>query len=279
MDSRSYIFIYPLKQNADIPADFPREVRNLTFETGVFMPQDDSNWFTRPPKYPARLLLLQGRSLHIVSHPTSDELPTEIKLDNLLQLETGSVLLLGWIKLTTRSSIHDLVYNTRASRPLEEFLRQVRRRWLENVLAPTPTANTQNYGDDLDVKFNYSMRGELDRGETVVASYFQAPVPFQRKVLLFRRNSWRPGNLILLTSWNRIVWITDQYRGSRELYASISFSALSGLLQNCRTEEAEGQYTAVISFSSGLSWRIPVYVASEEIRSMCQVITSVAKSN
>jgi hypothetical protein len=144
VDSRSYIFIYPLKGNTDIPADFPRDIRSLTFETGVFMPQGESNWFTRPPKYPARLLLLEGRSLHIIPHPTSEQLPVEIKLDDLLQLETGCVLLLGWIKLTTRIGIQDLVYNTRASRPLEEFLGQLKRRWLENVLPAVPNAPTQS---------------------------------------------------------------------------------------------------------------------------------------
>jgi uncharacterized radical SAM superfamily protein len=97
-------------------------------------------------------------------------------------------------------------------------------------------------------------------------------------VLFFRRVYWRPGNLILLTSWNRIVWITDQHRGRRELYASVSFSAPFDLLQSCRAEEAEGQQSIVISFGSSITWRIPVHEASEEISSICQIVNQLAQT-
>lgn len=275
MDSRSYIFIYPLKGNADIPADFQREIPSLTFETGVFMPQDESNWFARPPKFPARLLLLQGRSLHIVPHPTSEQLPVEIKLDDLLQVETGCVLLFGWMKFTTRSGIQDLVYNTRASQPLEKFLSVLKRRWLD-AAPPGPNVRTRSYGNELDIKFSYSMRDELDRDESVLVRYFQPAVPLEKKILFFRRVNWRPGNLILLTSRNRIVWITDQYRGRRELYASVSFSAPAALLQNCTAEEAEDRQFIVVSFTSGITWRIPVHEASEGISSICQIVSQLS---
>jgi hypothetical protein len=67
-------------------------------------------------------------------------------------------------------------------------------------------------------------------------------------------------------------------RGSRELYASISFSAPCGLLQSCKTEETESQQAAVISFNSGLSWRIPVYDdISEGIRSICQAVNQLSQ--
>ncbi|HEY3938807.1 MAG TPA: hypothetical protein VGL97_15340 [Bryobacteraceae bacterium] len=277
MDSRSYLFIYALKGNTGIPADFAQEIRSLTFETGVFMPQDESNWFTRPPKYPARLLLLEKRSLHIVPHPSSGQLPVEIKLDDLLQLETGCILLFGWMKFTTRSGTQYLVYNTRASRPLEKFLATLKRRWLGT--APiVPNVSTRSYGDELDVKFRYSMRDELDKEEGVLVRYFEVPVPSEKKALFFRRVNWRPGNLILLTSWNRIVWITDHYRGRRELYASASFSAPSALLNDCRAEETDGREFMVISFASGINWRIPLHEPSEGIRSICQIMNQLSET-
>jgi hypothetical protein len=277
VDSRSYLFIYPLKGNTDIPADFPREIRSLPFETGVFMPQDESNWYTRPPKYPARLLLLEGRSLHIVPHPTSEQLPVEIKLDDLLQLETGCVLLLGWMKLKTRGGIQDLVYNTRASQPLEKFLIVLKRRWL-NTARPVPSANTRSYGNELDIKFNYSMRDELDRDESVLLQYFQAPVVVEKKLLFFRRIDWRPGSLLLVTSRNRIVWITDRYKQRRELYVTISFSAPVSLLQNCKVEEADGHQSIAILFAAGNDWRIPIYENSKEINSVCRVVNQLSQT-
>lgn len=119
MDSRAYVFIYPLRTNADIPDDFPGKARTRRFDTGVFLPQNDADWFARPPRYPARLLLLEDRCLHVISHPTSGQSPVDIKLDELIQLETGTVLLLGWLRFTTSDGVHEIIYNTRASRPLE----------------------------------------------------------------------------------------------------------------------------------------------------------------
>ncbi len=274
MDSRTYIFIYPLKTNADIPADFPEDVRSSPFETGVFLPQDDSNWFTRPSRYPARLLLLEGRSLHIVPHPESRQPAVEVKLDELLQLETGHILLLGWMKFTTTGGVHELAYNTRASRPLENFLSTLKRRWL-CTLPNVHDVEGLAFGEALDIKFRNLLHFELDPDEAASIQYFQAAVPIEKKLLFLRRRKWRPASLILLTSMNRLVWITDQHRERRELYGSISFSAPSYLLQRCSVEEVEGQQHLKISFTSGPTWRIRVYETREEGFSFCHALEGV----
>lgn len=152
MDSRAYVFIYPLRTRADIPDDFPQECRSRNFESGVFLPQDDSNWFTRPPKYPARLLLLDGQSLHIIPHPTSVQSSVEIRPDELLQLETGTCLLFGCLRFTTSSGVHEIIYNTRASRPLEKFLNSLKRAWCGSPSAIQSIYN-ELYGGELDIKF------------------------------------------------------------------------------------------------------------------------------
>jgi hypothetical protein len=95
MDSRAYVFIFPVNTPADIPDDFQPSVQGRLFETGVFLPQNDANWITGPPANPARLLLLQDRCLSIIPHPTSCQQAEELNLDELVQLETGSSLLLG----------------------------------------------------------------------------------------------------------------------------------------------------------------------------------------
>lgn len=277
MDSRTYIFIYPLKTNADVPADFSQDVRTAPFETGVFLPQDDSNWFTRPPQYPARLLLLEGRSLRIVSHPASQRPLTEIKLDELLQLETGHVLLLGWMKFTTSGGVHELAYNTRASRPLETFLIALKRRWLGSS-PPTHNVRSLICGGGLDIKFRNLLDFELDRDETALIQYFEAPVAVERKLLFFRRKKWRPGNLVLLTSMNRLVWITDQYKQRRESYGAISFSTPSPLLRSCRIEGEEGQQDLVISFIAGATWRIGIYEHPEESSSFCRALNRTCQA-
>lgn len=275
MDSRAYVFIYPLRTNADIPDDFPQEVRTRNFETGVFLPQDDSNWFTRPPKYPARLLLLDGQSFHIIPHPTSVQSSVEIRLDELLQLETGTCLLLGWLRFTTSSGVHEIIYNTRASRPLEKFLNRLKRAWCSTP-SPIQSIHHEAYGDELDIKFRNSLHFELDEGEIALVQYFEAPVSFKRRFLFFHRLDWRSGNLVLLTSLNRLLWITDEHRERRELYASVSFSAPAPSLASARIEEINGRQNLAISFSRGNSWRLPVGGRAEEIASFLHSLNELA---
>jgi hypothetical protein len=273
MDSRAYVFIYPLRTKTDIPDDFPQEVRTRNFEMGVFLPQDDSNWFTRPPQYPARLLLLDGRCLQIIPHPTSTQSSVEIRLDELLQLETGTSLLLGWLRFTTSDTVHEIVYNTRASRALEEFLSGLKRVWCNT---PAQSIHREAHGDELDIKFRNSLDFELDDREIAVMQYFEAPVPFKKGFLFFHRVDWRPGNLVLLMSMNRLVWITDQCRGRREVYASVSFSAPASSFHSAGVEDVDGRQHLAISFRHGHSWHLPVGHRSEEIFSFSQSLNQLA---
>lgn len=275
MDSRAYVFIYPLRTRADIPDDFLQEVQTRNFVTGVFLPQDDSNWFTRPPKYPARLLLLDGQSFHIIPHPTSAQSPVEIKLDELLQLETGTCLLFGCLRFTTSSGVHEIIYNTRASRSLENFLNNLKRAWCSSQ-STIQSIHNEAYGDELDIKFRNSLHFELDDREIAVVQYFEAPVPLKRRFLFFQRVDWRPGNLILLTSMNRLLWITDQYRGRRELYASVSISAPASSLHSATIEEMDGRQNLAISFRYGNCWRLPIGHRPEEISSFSRSLNQLA---
>jgi hypothetical protein len=92
MNSRAYLFILPLHAPGDIPDDFGASLQGRPFERGIFLPQADTEWFTQTPKYPARLLLLNGGCLHIVPHPTSGQDVVELNLADIVQLETGSSL-------------------------------------------------------------------------------------------------------------------------------------------------------------------------------------------
>jgi hypothetical protein len=105
--------------------------RTLTqkFEAGIFLPQDDPNWFGRID-YPARILLLQHDMLYVASHPSSGQVSICIPLSDLQELEMGRILLLGWLTFRFGGRECHLPYNTRGSRPLEAFLEHLRRKWL-----------------------------------------------------------------------------------------------------------------------------------------------------
>lgn len=279
MDSREYVFIFPLTSNSDIPADFGKELKTFSFDTGVFLPQDDTGWFTRAPKYPARLLLLENRSLHIIVHPTSAQPRITLRLDDLVQLETGTVLLRGWFRLTANSGVHEILYNTRASRPLEDFLHTLKTRWL--ALFPALALRApQTYGDGLDIKFRNSVADELLRDEAIVAQYFDAPMRRERKLLFFKREYWHPGHAVALTSKNRLFWITDECGLRREMYASVSFSAPVASFQKCVFEtDHECRQHITFRFAPDLTWRICVRSGNGQAELFCDVINRLLQYN
>lgn len=276
MDSREYVFIYALKTNSDIPAEYRQSFPDLQFEAGVFLPQDDSQWFTRPPKYPARLLLLRERIIYIVPHPSSDHPPVDIRLDDLIQFESGSALLRGWLRFTTGYCTREIIYNTRASRPLEDFLIKLKRRWLGDVQQVAATVD-RAYGTDLDIKFRNSVQLELDYDELVILQYVQAPFRDDKRFLLFKRENWRPGNVLLVTSKNRLIWITDECGTRRELYASRSLSIPLQFLRGCSMErDAEEQLWIVVEFGSNLNWRIPGFFEPDKHADFCQKVNQIS---
>ncbi len=69
IDSRDYIVALELRSPDDWPADFVLPPTLAGFETGLFLPRADPDWFGRS-SYPPRVLLLKGSAL---SHHFSPE--------------------------------------------------------------------------------------------------------------------------------------------------------------------------------------------------------------
>ncbi|MGA7414818.1 MAG: hypothetical protein WBW33_30395, partial [Bryobacteraceae bacterium] len=248
---------------ADIPRDFQTSVEGRTFETGIFLPQDDAHWFTRPPRYPARLLLLSNRWLSIVPHPASGLRTVDLNLDELVQLETAGILLIGWIQFTTRRSTERVDYNTRTGWVVDKFMAALRVRWLGEP-SPKGTASSKMFGAELDIKFRNLLLHELDRNEAVLLQCFTPPIKVQKRFLGLRRVSWRPGHLVALTSGNRLLWLKDEYRNRWERYAGIAVSVPTSLFQSSKMEASPSQEELIFHFLSGTSWRISIFWAASD---------------
>jgi hypothetical protein len=276
MDSRAYVFIFPINGAADVPADFRTAVQDRKFEKGIFLPQDDTTWFTRPPKYPARLLLLGEHRLSIVAHPSAGQSAIDIDLDKLVQLETGNILLLGWIQLRTASANHHLIYNTRASQGLDDFIAAVRRRWLRatGYVQPVPA---EAFGQELEIKFSNLLHYFLDRGEHVLLRYFMAPIELKARRLMFQRVKSRPGHLVALTSGNRLLWLRDERRGRCERYAGIAVSAPVWLIHGCTVITGRDHNDFEIQFKAGPSWRFAVHGAASGYLDFSRCLNALAK--
>jgi len=77
VDSRVYAFVYLIRGSEHLPSDFPVAVDFDRAVSGVFLPQDQSGWFSKS-RYPARILVLLPEVLVVATHPSSDE--SEIRI-------------------------------------------------------------------------------------------------------------------------------------------------------------------------------------------------------
>lgn len=277
MDSRAYVFIFPIRTPENVPVDFRAVVQGRTFDTGVFLPQDDTQRFSRLPAYPARLLLLNHRRLSILSHPASGEAPVDLALDDLAQLETGNILLFGWVQLSTRTATHRLFYNTRASDPLERFVMALQRRWL-----CSPPCNEglppKIFGSELDIKFKNLLNDSLDHDEAVLLRYFVPPVERKTRKLIFRRIEFRSGHLLALTTGNRILWLRDEHKGHCERYAGITVSAPVYLLHSCSVQTISDRHELQLEFDSGATWKILIHDDGSECALFAQQLNAYASN-
>ena len=108
---------------------------------------------------------------------------------------------------------------------MEKFLNTLKLAWCGSPSAIQSIYN-ESYGDELDIKFRNSLHFELDDHEIVIVQLLRSSRPLKKKgSCFFTASIGDLGNLVLLTSMNRLLWITDQYRERREHYASVSISA------------------------------------------------------
>ncbi len=203
MNSRRYRFIFSFSSERDAPDDFAESLTKLPFEEGIFLPQEDTAWWTLTPRFPARLLLLASNSLVVLPHPSSSEDQTRVPLADLAQLEVGTSLLSGWIKLTTGQTTIHLPYNTRASGKLDRFLSLVRRNWLGRPHAPA--GQLKYLGPGLDLKFRNLLADALDPNEALLFRFFCPPESLTEGPLFRRKEKWLSGNLLALTTAGRLL--------------------------------------------------------------------------
>jgi hypothetical protein len=236
-DSRRYVTAFELHNGEGCPTDFRLPPAAAAFECGVFLPRADPDWFGRRA-YPPRVLLLCGGALWIVAHPTAAEAPRACKLERLAAIESGRMLLRGWLGFKGRAFDCTAPYNTRGQLPVGGFLRRLRQRWLGECRPGPPAAM---FGDALDMRFANALEDELDPGEAVSLAFFEPPRERRRRwPARARRKS--PGDLMALTS-RRLLWITDRDGESRAPYGGVASYAPLRAVRSLRTvSRPEGSY-------------------------------------
>ena len=255
VDSRSYIFAYPIRCPCELPGDFVIPHRLKHFTQGVFLPRAEPDWFGRRA-YPPRVVLLSQDWLAILAHPASGEETQIVPLRELVSVEYGHFLLLGWISFASPTGIRVLSFNTRTSRPVEDLLSLLSKQWVPSFERHEMTC--ESFGSTLEIKFQNAERAALEREERVLARFFNPGRTRKHRAWgLFRVESREPGDYLAVTD-RRLLWITDGYRGYSERYGSILRSAPLGNVIAISIDLAGVGREIVCRLKCGSSWRIPL---------------------
>ncbi len=258
IDSRRYIVAFALRSIDDCPSDFELTASLAGFDAGIFLPRDSPDWFGRS-SYPPRILLLIGGAIYIVSHPSAGESLCQCALEQIFSVESGHMLLKGWLRFTGPDFDYTVRYNTRGFPPVSRFMRRFRSKLLCGA-APRGTAEV-HFGVGLDIKFSNALTTELDPGETVFVRAFQAPRTVRFRSWLFPRRHSMAGDLLALTG-RRLLWITDRERESYSAYGAIaSYAPCDAVLRIGLTSGPAGGILQV-GLNTGSAWQVPIAAES-----------------
>jgi hypothetical protein len=254
IDSRQYIVAFELRSTADCPPDFELPASLAGFDTGLFLPRGGSDWFGRP-SYPPRLLLLTGGALHIISHPSAGEAPRQCATEQITSVESGSMLLKGWLRFTGSGFDYTVRYNTRGFPSVFRFMRRLQDKLLRR--SPPRGASEVQLGASLDIKFANALALELDSEETVLIQLFQPPRQVRSRRWLLPHRRWGAGDLLALTG-RRLLWITDRERGSYWRYGSIASYAPFDAVQSIGLTSGRSGHVLQVDLSGGSAWQVPI---------------------
>ncbi len=253
VDSRWYVVAYELHSRREIPPDFGEDAAAPEFHAAVFLPRDDPDRRGRSA-YPPRILALSDNALAIIPHPLSAEPIEHLDFDRITSVESGHILLSGWLRFLGPGLDLTLPYNTRGWRAVDRFLRKFRTEYLAGPQRE-PGART-SFGPPLDLKFGNALADEVDAEESVEATLFRPSRRLTRGRLLWRRRSWAPADLLILTS-RRLLWLTDREGGACARYGSIArYAPLSNVRQISREQDQSERFLRVLFRTAGLEWRI-----------------------
>ncbi len=254
MDSRWHAIAYAVRTREELPEDFDAGTAP-EFRTAVFLPRDDPDRRGRSA-YPPRVVGLASGSLVIVAHPSAEEGVEELRFERIRFVESGQILLSGWVRFVGPDLDRTLLYNTRGWRAVEGFLREFRREYLPE--GKVEAHDGVKFGPPLDLKFRNALAGELDAEERVEATLFRAPERLARGGLLRRRRLWAPGDLLVATS-RCLLWITDRDGGACARYGRIARYARLGCVEKIVREREGGEGFLRVGFGGAeMEWRIPV---------------------
>ncbi len=265
MDSRQYRFAYLIRSRQDFPEDFPSLAGNAMLPA-LFLPRGGADWFGRSAN-PPRVILCTSEGLEVHFHPETGSAPAFFRCDEYLSIQTGRMLLVGWIRFASKDADLKLPYSRRVDEPVHIFLGVLRSRWLRPDAAFP--AERAFLGDAPNLKFQNALNHEMDEGELERVRLFIAPSTEDSGYWPFRIRRSTPGQLIGLTD-RRLLWITESFERARAPYGSVTCYAHP---RNVARVEADSRLS--VSLRNGKTWTLDI---PEEMRKDAREFAAMAKA-
>jgi len=275
-DSRHYIVAFELHSAEDCPLDFALPDSLAGFDAGLFLPRDDPDWFGLS-SYPPRILLLKGGALATVSHPSAGEQTNRWAMAQISAVESGHMLLKGWLRFAGRGFDCTVRYNTRGSLAVCQFMTRFRSEFLRGAQArdaSTVHLREVHPGARLDIKFANALEGELGVAETVQLQVFQPPEELPATRWRFPRHRRAAGDLLALTD-RRLLWITDREKGFCSRYGSIaSYAPLDAVSHIALAPDG-----LQVDLNGSAAWQVPIAPAYREaVEELANFVTTSMRS-
>jgi hypothetical protein len=184
-----------------------------------------------------------------------------LRLADLDFLESGRMLLQGWLRFAGAGAERALPYNTRSWPAVARFLAAFRA-----LYAPPGSSSDcaveQVFGEPLDLKFSNARIEELDREERLLYQFFGAARRHCRKWGPLKREHWSPADFVAVTQ-RRALWITDRHRGRHERYGTVTrYAPARSIAEWCCSRAAE-PVALTARFNGGGVWQTPLPLGLE----------------
>jgi hypothetical protein len=168
IDSGCYRFSLLIRSQEDLPTDF-QIPSDYTFQTSLFLPRDDSDWFRRS-RFPPRIHVHASREFTALKPSLIKCEGASIALRDIVFWDAGHVMLNEWLRFVTTHFDVRLPYNARAALPAVEFLKSLMSAFLAPCL-DCGDIERVSLQPSLDMKFRNHLRAALGLDEDINASW------------------------------------------------------------------------------------------------------------
>jgi hypothetical protein len=270
-DSRQYRFAYEIQSAADVPGDFPVSLPSSSCCSVTFMPGDTQDVWQKP-FYPPRIYVLTRDTFAVYPHPTADETPFLIALDDLTEIDSETALLYGALQLHGPPTSRTFRYSATHHKHVAAFLRKVRSLWLPTFRMKTTAGTLPSRSRPVDCRCQCAAEAELDAGEEVYKCCSQPQREQKVKGRIFTETQVLPAIFLILTNRRIMTISTSKATTSDQYGVELCYTAPCNL-RTAIVEPTVDGLNLHLEIKNARRWKLSF--ADEQMPSIANILTAL----